>query len=61
MINQEGSLDLAKDAWATPKFLTNQANLLCKRFIFFEQNLGDSHWVSSVMCNPWVSVLLDIK
>ena len=36
-------------------------SLLFNSTIKIRQNLGSSHWVSSLMCNPWVSVLQDIK
>jgi len=39
----------------------DRLNLLNNCFIFFEQNKGGYHWISSCFCNPWFNVLLNIK
>ena len=60
-INQDGSLSLSQDAWTIHQCLLHQSSLPSKRPNFSEQNLGNNHWISSVMCNPWVLVFQDTR
>ena len=57
MMDQTGSFTRSKDAWQIHRFLSLRKALLQNRFLFFEQNVGNTHWMSSCMCNPWFSVL----
>lgn len=51
----------AEDAWKIHKYLMTYPEIFFKWFLFFHQNLDNSHWMISCMCNPWFFLFKDKK
>lgn len=61
MMGTGGPMSTAQNAWSIHRFLLKNVLLLFKRFVFFDQNEGNQHWINTCLCNPWFILLKDWK
>ncbi|HEY9297610.1 MAG TPA: hypothetical protein VIQ31_14830, partial [Phormidium sp.] len=48
-------------AFSVHSFLSQNIQLLEKRFIFFIKNVRADHWVTTCLCNPWYFMAKEMK
>lgn len=61
MMYSRGKFTQAQSAWQIHWFLVKNKSILSKRFLFFEHNVGENHWIISCMANPWFFILKEWK
>ena len=54
LMSKDGNMKCYEHAFVVHKYLLEKPNILPSRFIFFNTNYHQNHWVVSCLCNPWI-------